>query len=154
MIVRLCTMLFAPRYFRALLPLFPKWHAVRNARLKNQLMKNILIVFGLFMMLVSCDENEKFESDKWKTENGSGAYPHRAKMLDDIITNRKFVGMKYKALRNVLGNPSSIKQNEVRYNIESTYSNSSSRAYTKDLVLFINADSVVVQMGVSEEGQS
>ncbi len=72
------------------------------------------ILFFLIINLFSC-QNQKFDRKIW--DKSDGGYNLREPMVDDVIKNHLYIGMKYKDVINLLGKPNGkmSKNNKIYY---------------------------------------
>jgi hypothetical protein len=64
---------------------------------------------------MSCETKQiKFNSKQWKYIDGT--YNHRDQMVNDLMDNVLFIGMKNKEVEKLLGKP-----NEIKFNNKATY---------------------------------
>ena len=109
---------------------------------------NLVIAFGLFTLLVSC--NSKFDKVKW-TKHIDGDYPERDDMLDDLIKNNQLKGISYRQLVDLLGKPDYDKDDNVYYyQIVVDFGHDIDPVYVKNLELQLNKDSVVNNYYIKE----
>jgi hypothetical protein len=74
----------------------------------------------------------------------------REKMLRDLFSNYKLVGIKYSDLTKLLGTPDNGDSVSVSYEIELDYGFDIDPIYSKDLYFFISKDSVVTSYEIKE----
>lgn len=106
----------------------------------------------LAFLLTSCQSDLKFEGRKWKEERDLEFYPFREQMLNDIIQNKRFVGLSYRTAFDSLGQPENYnmkKDNELWYSVTTEYG-TIDPVYTKHLVLTLDKDSTIKKIEVRE----
>ena len=85
---------------------------------------------------------------------GNGlSYTMRDKILEDLTTNYKLVGMTYKDVIRLLGKPDDIGTLKTSYDIinnEAIYNPKNKPLYRKNLEFYFNKDSVVIRFNVYE----
>ena len=108
--------------------------------------KYIIIVFVI--ILLGCNQQIKFDKDKW-VEGGNMEFPNRNRMLEDLTTNYKLVGIKYPELINLLGEPQYNDSASLGYVIEIHY-DVIDPDYSKTLNFNFNKDSVITSFKVEE----
>ena len=106
------------------------------------------LVLGLLLML-GCQyqpEQVPFERNGWLEKVDGIIYPNRERMLNDLLTRHKLIGLTTQELRNLLG-PYDTWHSEqpdlVCYTID-TYMGTIDPVYIKTLLFAISHDSVVV----------
>jgi hypothetical protein len=115
-------------------------------------MKTTLTILVFLFCLTSCQE--KFDSAKWKVKENENSYPHRAKMLDDIIKTRNLIGYSRQRVTDLMGKADQVKDDKMYYTIEASYDKDRQPVHVKQLVLFLDKKSVVKEIGVTEEDRS
>lgn len=108
-----------------------------------------LIVMVIF--LTSCAQNVEFEKTKW-VENTDPIYPsaYRSKMLKDLTTNHKLIGLSYSQLIKYLGDPDSKDTNIVVYRIAVDYGSDIDPVYSKNLQFSYSKDSIITSFKILE----
>jgi hypothetical protein len=93
------------------------------------LLRNLLFFIGL-MGLFSCTDfkQTKFDKIKWMTKDDM-EFPYRNKMLKDLTTNYKLVGLKHNEVVDLLGEPN--------YSDSSSFAYKVIEDYGSDIDLFI-----------------
>ncbi len=101
-------------------------------------------------LLFSCHPFDiQFNKEQWINIDRND--PDRGSMLNDLLTNHKIVGLSYKQLDSLLGEPNPADSLRVYYPIKIKYAMlSPDLDYEKDLVLYLNKDSVVTKFKVTE----
>ncbi len=108
-------------------------------------------IFILVLILgTSCDNQTTFDSEKWKIEEDLRTYPFREKMVDDIIQNKKFIGLNFSQILDSLGQPTLLENMQIFYLVKTDYGTDIDPVYSRDLVLTINKDSVVTGVSIKE----
>jgi len=82
--------------------------------------------YAVFLLLTLCQCRSektlpklKFDSEKWKVEEGS-EYPFRERMLDDVIFNDSLRSLNKMQLLVALGDPNRDENNHLYYTINQT----------------------------------
>lgn len=114
----------------------------------------LLILQFTFVILLSCNENNKqikFSKNKWN-EQTDPLFPssYRPKMLTDVTTNHKLVGLKYSQLIDFLGIPDVKDSSSLSYKIIVEYKQDVDPVYTKDLDFSFSKDSIITSFKVNE----
>ena len=112
-----------------------------------------IIYFLFFIFLTSCSNNEKFDKVKWQEQGDLRMYTHRKSMLNDLIKNYKLIGLSYKQLINLIGEPENYSDKEkdkVYYEIETDYGTDIDPIYTKSLQIKLTKDSIVESFTIKE----
>jgi len=113
-----------------------------------------LIVIAVFALFVSaCNQDQKFEKAAWSERGDLGIYPNREKMLKDLINHRQLIGLSYKKIIELLGEPekySDEKQNTATYNIVTDYERDIDPVYIKNLEVKFSSDSIVTDVNINE----
>lgn len=110
------------------------------------------IFFGaLSFLLSSCNNEIKFDKMKWD-EQPDLAFtpPHRKKMLKDLTTNHKLVGLKYSEIVSLLGVPNFHDSISFGYDIIIDYGSDIDPIYTKTLDFAFSKDSTITSFKVDE----
>ena len=106
-----------------------------------------ITVLSLSVLLVSCDQ--KFTKQQWI--NVDNIDPDRGVMLNDLLSNHKIIGLSYHQLNDLLGEPTKDDSLRVYYPIKIKYATlSPDPNYEKDLVIYLNKDSVVTKTKITE----
>jgi hypothetical protein len=110
---------------------------------------------GTFLILVStiwtsCNNQINFDSRKWKIEEDLRTYPFRETMTEDIIQNKKFIGLNLGQVRDSLGQPNALENGQLFYSITTDYGTDIDPIYTKDLVLTFDNDSLITNVKIEE----
>ncbi|KAA5536546.1 hypothetical protein F0919_02440 [Taibaiella lutea] len=118
-------------------------------------MKNRIILFGLTLItsiaFFSCENQMKFDKVAWnKSDDPAFLPPARKRMLKDLLTNHKLMGLKYSQLINTLGEPNYIDDSLLGYGIIEDYGSDIDPVYTKTLQFTISKDSIITSFKVSE----
>lgn len=100
-------------------------------------------------MLLSCNQQIKFDRTKWKTKDDM-EYPYRNDMLKDLTTNYKLVGLKYAELLELLGQPNFKDSSSLTYKIIEDYKQDIDPVYTKNLNFTFSSDSVITLFKIDE----
>ena len=112
------------------------------------------IFFALLISFFSSCNNEiKFDKVKWD-EKPDLVFtpPYRKKMLKDLTTNHKLVGLKYLEIIRLLGAPNfqDSATASFGYDIIINYDSDVDPIYTKTLNFTISKDSVIISFKVNE----
>ena len=94
----------------------------------------------------------KFDKEKWRDTDGL-SYKMRDKVLEDLTTNYKLVGMTYKDIIRLLGKPDDTYQLKTSYDVinnEARYNPKNKPLYRKNLEFYFSKDSVVTRFNVYE----
>lgn len=102
------------------------------------------------ILWTSCGNQTTFDSKKWKIEEDLRTFPFRETMVDDIIINKKFVGLSFKQILDSLGQPNQINEGQIFYSVKVDYGSDIDPIYTKDLVLTVDKDSLVTEVQIKE----
>jgi|JI10StandDraft_1071094.scaffolds.fasta_scaffold53933_8 hypothetical protein len=108
----------------------------------------LLTFFTILTLVTSC--RQKFDSEKWKIMGDIRSFPHRDAMLDDIIENKKFIGLNYRQLIDSLGYPNGLKDTLIYYDIVTDYGLDIDPVYSKDLIIMFDKDSVIRGVKIKE----
>jgi len=111
------------------------------------------LIFLATIFLTSCNSNEKFDKTKWQEQGDLRIYTHRKYMLNDLTKNNKLIGISYRQLINLIGEPEKANDQEkgiVYYDIETDYGNDIDPIYTKTLQLKLTKDSTVDSFTIKE----
>lgn len=109
---------------------------------KNLIMNRIKKIFFIFLifLLISCKDNIKFDSKKWKewieTETTQSL---RWEMSKDLIKEHKLIGLKTSEIINLLGKPKNKNNSELDYYLGV----SGNGINTGRLIIYIENDIVV-----------
>jgi|SRR6267154_457228 len=97
-------------------------------------MKTLLTIGAILILTTSCQQ--KFNSEKWKTEEDLRTYPFREAMLSDIVDNKKFIGLTFRQILDSLGQPTYLENEQIFYSIKTDYGTDIDPVYTKERTLF------------------
>lgn len=108
------------------------------------------IVYTLMLLtLVSC--NRKFNKAEWDQPSDDGFPPEcRTLMVNDLVSNYKLTGLKYRELTTLLGQPDEINPNMVLYDIELDYGWDIDPVYSKNLEFTFSKDSIITSYKIKE----
>ena len=118
--------------------------------MSNPLFK-IAICLILFVAVTGCG-GVKFEKDRWRDTDGL-TYKMRERILEDLTTNYKLVGMNYKDVIRLLGKPDDTYPLKTSYDVvnnEAVYNPKNKPLYRKNLEFYFSKDSVVIRFNVYE----
>ena len=114
----------------------------------------IKLLFAIMIyILLSCNSNTqiKFDKGKWNEENDPAfPSPYRSKMLIDLTTNYKLVGLKYFQLVDLLGLPDFKDTSSLSYSIIEDYGYDIDPVYTKYLDFTFSKDSLITSFKIRE----
>lgn len=108
-----------------------------------------IFIISLFLstLLISCDQ--KFTKEQWI--NVDNLDPDRGAMLNDLLNHHKIIGLSYHQLNDMLGEPTQDDSVRIYYPIKIKYAMlSPDPNYEKDLIVYLNKDSVVITTKVTE----
>jgi hypothetical protein len=91
----------------------------------------------------------KFDKGKWLTKDDM-EFPYRNKMLKDLTTHYKLVGLKYNEIINLFGEPNYHDSNSVVYQVIEDYGSDIDPIYTKNLNFKFNKDSIITAFKIEE----
>jgi hypothetical protein len=77
-------------------------------------------------------------------------FPYRNKMLKDLMTNYKLVGLQYKEVINLLGEPNYSESSSFAYQVIVDYGSDIDPVYTKNLDFDFNKDSIITVFKIAE----
>jgi hypothetical protein len=113
------------------------------------LRKRLLLIalIGLF----SCKDFEqiKFDKGKWRTKDDM-EFPYRNKMLKDLTTNYKLVGLKHSEIIELLGEPNFSDSSSFAYQVIEDYGSDIDPVYTKNLDFEFSKDSMITAFKIEE----
>ncbi len=116
-------------------------------------MKHVLIFLFFFLILFpSCNSREmKFDKTKWEIREDVGLpSSYRKKMLKDLTTNYKLVGIKYSQLVDFLGEPNLKDSISLGYDIIIDFGNDIDPVNIKTLEFSFSKDSVISSFKIVE----
>lgn len=90
-----------------------------------------------------------YDRNQW-CEKDDMEYPHRKKMVDDIIKHLKLKGESLSEVRNLLGEPSYIDTTELMYKVEEKYGIDIDPIGSTTLVLKYNKDNIITEVRKDE----
>jgi hypothetical protein len=112
------------------------------------------IVITIFTLLVvACNQTQKFDKSAWKERGDLNIYPNRDKMLEDLMNHHQLKGLTYKQVIELLGEPekySDEKPNTATYNIVTDYGKDIDPVYIKNLEVKFSTDSIVTDVTTNE----
>jgi hypothetical protein len=126
--------------------------------LKIILMKRLRLYYTIILLIgipffLSCngDSPMKFDKTKWREKiDPAFPSPYRKRMLKDLLTNQKLVGLKYTQLTDLLGEPNFNDSSSLSYKIIVDYGYDIDPVYTKDLDFTFSKDSIITAIKVNE----
>ena len=107
----------------------------------------------IIVLLTACTQQKTFDKRGWQERADLGLYPKTNNMLKDLTTRHKLKGLSYSQLVDSIGPPegfSETKPNTAYYNIVTDYGRDIDPVYIKNLIITLNADSVVSSFGIEE----
>jgi hypothetical protein len=115
------------------------------------IMERYLLIV-LTVCLISCQQNKKFDKEKWAELGDLGTYPNRQSMLDDLISSHKLVGRSFSETIDLLGEPvfSNGQANTFHYDIDVDYGYDIDPIYVKTMSFQFNIDSIITSYRVNE----
>lgn len=119
--------------------------------MKSRKIYFIILQFGLLVLILfSCNKKElKFDKSKWN-EQTDPLFPssYRLKMINDLTSNYKLIGLKYSQLIGFLGVPDNQDKSTSSYNIVIDYGSDIDPVYIKELDFIFSKDSVITSFKV------
>eukprot|EP01133_Synstelium_polycarpum_P009293 gene9293-10898_t len=105
----------------------------------------------ILILLASCTGKVKFDKNKWD-ESIDPAFPSdfRDKMLPDLITNHKLIGLTCAQLVEKLGQPNNKENNTMSYNIIVDYGYDIDPVHVKHLTFSYSKDSLIRSYKITE----
>jgi hypothetical protein len=113
----------------------------------------LIFILTILTSLTSCENQLTFDSKKWKEYRDLDQYPFRELMLEDIVENKRLIGLKYQAVIDSLGpseNYTDENENELWYPVTVDYGTDIDPVYTKHLTVTLNNDSTVERVETRE----
>lgn len=93
----------------------------------------------------------KFDKTKWGYREDAGQpSSYRKKMLKDLTTNYKLIGIKYSQLVNFLGEPNLNDSTSLGYDIDIDFGHDIDPVYIKTLKFSFSKDSVITSFKIVE----
>lgn len=125
-------------------------HTLFMSKLSSRKFLSVTLRVFVLCILLSCNQ-DKFGKAKW-TYTNDPLFPSsdRPRMLDDLVSNHKLVGLSYAQLISYLGKPDAKEDKSIIYHIIIDYENDIDPTYTKNLVLTYSKDSVITSLKVVE----
>ncbi|PZR28554.1 MAG: hypothetical protein DI538_24800 [Azospira oryzae] len=109
-----------------------------------------LAMIVVISLIISC-ANEKFDKNKWNSNKDAGSPPaERSKMLEDLLAGRKWEGLSYNDVIELVGPPDFSDSIHFLYDIETNYGFDIDPIYTKQLIYYLSSDSIVTRFEVKE----
>ena len=109
----------------------------------------VFFALGTILFLTAACQ-AKFNSEKWKVKEDLGTYPFRHAMVDYIIGNKNFIGLRYQHVIDSLGEPSGRDKNKLYYSLKTDYGTDIDPIYIEELVLIFDKDSLVTEIKMEE----
>ncbi len=112
-----------------------------------------ILLVGL--ALGSCKRDREFNHYGW-TKGADAGFPPaaRSQMLTDLLIKHKLAGMHYASVLNLLGEPDQTDSTGLSYKIEIDYGIDIDPVYSKDLLLYMNEDSIITGYKIEEQDLS
>jgi len=111
------------------------------------------IAFILSVFIISCNSDQKFDKQKWTEKGDLQTYPYRKAMLNDLVANQKIVGLNYRQLIELIGDPENKidkDSNALCYNITTDYGHDIDPVYLKNLKIKLTRDSIVESFKIED----
>lgn len=116
----------------------------------NSKFLRFFIVIAVISLASSCAKKEKFTRQGWNEGDGL-SFPRRNAMLDDLLATQKLKGLTYKQVVAFLHAPQRNSRTDKSFHYEVIRKMSGiDTMYAKNLVFYLNNDSVVVNTKVTE----
>ncbi len=112
-------------------------------------MKLLLRCLFVSLLLLGLGCKQKFDKEKW-SQKKEWDYPHRNKMVKDLLKNHELKGKPFSEVRAMLGEPDDMDGKQAYYDIVMKYGSDMEPTYSKELAISFNADSVVTAVEVNE----
>jgi len=116
-----------------------------------------LLIFASLTAILACCQNEqelRFNKGQWNEFDNRDwpVYPHRDRMLNDLVKNHKLTGLTYRQLIDLLGKPDNFVADDstVSYEILTEFGWNIDPSHGKTLDLVLGADSTVTAHKISE----
>jgi hypothetical protein len=109
------------------------------------------VIFLLSLFGCNPDRQIKFDKGKWNDQIDP-LFPssYRSRMIDDLITNYKLIGLKYSRLIELLGVPDMKDDTSLSYKIVVDYGHGVDPVYAKNLDFSFSKDSVIISFKIDE----
>ena len=118
-------------------------------------MKELYLFIVLLAISLVCtitvflrNDQIKFEKTHWNYQSDID-YPYRDKMIKDLTTNHKLIGLKYSELINLLGMPRGTYDSDIWYEIYTSYG-WLDPDHSRTLDFVISKDSIVTTYKVND----
>ena len=110
-----------------------------------------LIFVWVLSFNTSCSalQEEKFDRNRWLIKEDI-EFPYRNRMLSDLIRNHKLVGLDYRQVVDLLGEPNFGDSGRFAYDIVEDYGFDIDPVYTKSLQFLLDKDSSVISYEIVE----
>jgi hypothetical protein len=115
--------------------------------------KSSFFLVLITLLLFACTQHKTFDKRGWQERGDLGLYPNRSAMLKALTSHYRLKGLSYKQLVDSLGESegfSDTKANTAYYNIVTDYGKDIDPVYVKNLIITLDADSVVSSVGIEE----
>ena len=117
---------------------------------KNNSARSFILFILITGSLFSCKRTEKFTRESWDEGDGI-TFIKRDLILDDLLKTHQLKGLKYKQVTSLLHDPQRHSFTSRSFSYEVTRKmDGIDTLYTKDLVFYLNSDSVVTDTKVVE----
>lgn len=106
---------------------------------------------------VECVTKLKFDKRLWLSNQQKDCYRDREKMLYDLLDNHKIKGLKYSEIEKLLGNveiESTSHSKYVKYSITSEKDLTIDQRYSKELIIFLDRDSIAQSFMVANHDKN
>ena len=109
---------------------------------------NLLVVIHI---LVSCNDTGqlKFDKTKWNTKDDN-EFTYRNKMITDLTTNYKLVGLKYREIRVLLGETDYRDTISFGYSLFEDFGSDIDPFHSKNLDFKFDKDSKITSFNIEE----
>ena len=111
----------------------------------------IITIFAL--LVVACNQTQKFDKSAWREKGDLNIYPNRDKMSKDLMNHHQLKGLTYKQIIDLLGEPekySDEEPNTATYNIVTDYGKDIDPVYIKNLEVKFSTDSIATDVNIKE----
>jgi hypothetical protein len=110
-----------------------------------------MYVVGIILLMTACTRHQKFDQTKWHQKNEGGLYTYRNAMLGDLMHHYHLKGRSYDNLISLIGKPENDRHqspNKLSYNVVKEYGSDITPVYVKNLLIRLNSDGVVYEVGI------
>jgi hypothetical protein len=114
------------------------------------LLRSLLLFIAIIGMFSCKDLGQiNFDKGKWRAKDDM-EFPYRNKMLKDLTTNYKLVGLKHSEIIDLLGEPNFSASSSFAYQVIEDYGSDIDPVYTKNLDFEITKDSIINAFKIEE----